>query len=117
VSVSLNRHKPHWGARKIRALLVRRLDQDLRIPVKSAIHAVLHRHRLVKGLRRPRRRASGTEFSAERRCFENAVTLLMFPGLCAALRLGNARINLRITCPPLSACYVLDESLESADSA
>src|SRR5580765_4962436 len=62
--VSLKREKPHWGARKIRELLVRRLDQDVRIPAKSTIHAVLHRHGLVKGIGRPRHRASGTELSA-----------------------------------------------------
>ena len=62
--VSLKREKPHWGARKIRELLVRRLDQDVRIPAKSTIHAVLHRHGLVKGIRRPRPRASGTGLSA-----------------------------------------------------
>src|SRR5690242_4694923 len=48
VIVRCKREKPHWGARKIRELLVRRLDQDLRIPAKSTIHAVLHRHGLVK---------------------------------------------------------------------
>ena len=48
--VRLKREKPHWGARKIRELLVRRLDQDLRIPAKSTIHAVLHRHGLVKAI-------------------------------------------------------------------
>jgi hypothetical protein len=53
-----------FGARKIRELLVRRLDQDVRIPAKSTVHAVLHRHRLVKGIGRPRHRATGTEFSA-----------------------------------------------------
>ena len=58
--VTCKREKPHWGARKIRELLVRRLDQDIRVPAKSTIHAVLHRHGLVKGLRRPRHRASGT---------------------------------------------------------
>ena len=57
--VRLKREKPHWGARKIRELLVRRLDQDVRIPAKSTIHAVLHRHGLVKPLRRPRHRARG----------------------------------------------------------
>jgi len=55
--VSLKRDKPHWGARKIRKLLVRRLDGDLRVPNKSAIHAVLHRHGLVKPIGRPRHRA------------------------------------------------------------
>ena len=61
--VSLKREKPHWGARKIRELLVRRLDGDVRIPAKSTIHAVLHRHGLVKGIRRPRQRATGTPLS------------------------------------------------------
>jgi transposase len=61
--VTLKREKPHWGARKIRELLVRRLDQDLRIPAKSTIHAVLHRHGLVKGLRRPRHRPAERRFS------------------------------------------------------
>ena len=61
--VRLKQEKPHWGARKIRELLVRRLDGDFRIPAKSTIHAVLHRHDLVKGLSRSRRRAQGTPLS------------------------------------------------------
>src|SRR5438132_8418136 len=62
--VTLKREKPHWGARKIRELLVRRLDGDFRIPAKSTIHAVLHRHGLVKAIGRPRQRARGTPLSA-----------------------------------------------------
>lgn len=58
--VSLKREKPHWGARKIRELLVRRLDGDVRISAKSTIHAVLHRSGLVKGVLRRRHRAVGT---------------------------------------------------------
>ena len=61
--VTLKREKPHWGARKIRELLVRRLAGDIRIPAKSTIHAVLHRHGLVNGIRRPRHRATGTPLS------------------------------------------------------
>src|SRR5216117_906063 len=61
--VRLKAEKPHWGARKIRELLVRRLAGDIRIPAKSTIHAVLHRHGLVKGLRRPRPCATGTPLS------------------------------------------------------
>ena len=61
--VTLKREKPHWGARKIRELLLRRLDGDVRVPAKSTIHAVLHRHGPVKAIGRPRRRASGTELS------------------------------------------------------
>jgi transposase len=41
--VPAKRDEPHWGARKIRELLVRRLDGDIRVPAKSTIHAVLHR--------------------------------------------------------------------------
>jgi transposase InsO family protein len=62
--VTCKREKPHWGARKIRELLVRRLDQDVRVPAKSTIRAVLHRHGLVKGAGRPRSRATGTPLSA-----------------------------------------------------
>jgi len=62
--VTFKREKPHWGARKIRELLVRGLDGDVRIPAKSTIHAVLYRHGLVKAIRRPHQRASGTPLSA-----------------------------------------------------
>jgi putative transposase len=61
--VSYKQEKPHWGARKIRELLVRRLDGDVRIPAKSTIHAVLHRNGLVKGLPCRRHRATGTGLS------------------------------------------------------
>ena len=37
--VQLKTGKPHWGARKIRELLVRRLDGDIKVPAKSTIHA------------------------------------------------------------------------------
>lgn len=58
------REKPNWGARKIRELLVRKLDGDFRIPAKSTIHAVLCRNGLVKTLRRPRKHTAGTPLSA-----------------------------------------------------
>ena len=62
--VRLKAEKPHWGARKIRELLVRRLDGDVRVPAKSTIHAVLDRHGLVKRGGGPRHRARGTPLSA-----------------------------------------------------
>jgi len=46
--VESKREKPHWGARKIRELLVRRLAGDVRVPARSTVHAVLDRHGLVK---------------------------------------------------------------------
>ena len=61
--VRLKREKPHWGARKLRELLVRRLPGDVRVPAKSTIHAVLDRHDLVATGRRRRQRANGTALS------------------------------------------------------
>ena len=61
--VRLKTEKPHWGARKIRELLVRRLDGDIRVPAKSTIHAVLDRNGLVKRGGRQRHRACGTPLS------------------------------------------------------
>lgn len=61
--VSLKQDKPHWGARKIRELLVRRLASDVRVPAKSTIHAVLDRHGLVKRMGKRRHRAQGTPLS------------------------------------------------------
>jgi transposase InsO family protein len=56
--------KSRIGARKIRELLVRKLDGDFRVPAKSTIHAVLCRNGVVKALGRPPRRAGGTPLSA-----------------------------------------------------
>jgi transposase InsO family protein len=62
--VRLKGEKPHWGARKIRERLVRRLNGDVRIPAKSTIHAVLDRHGLVKRAARRRPHAQGTPLSS-----------------------------------------------------
>ena len=45
--VALKREKPHWGARKLRELLARRLGDGIHVPARSTIHAVLDRHGLV----------------------------------------------------------------------
>lgn len=61
--VALKRDKPHWGARKLREPLARRLGDVAPLPARSTIHAVLDRHGLVEhALRRPR--AAGTPLSA-----------------------------------------------------
>lgn len=107
--VAVKREKPHWGARKIREVLVRRLDGDLRIPAKSTIHAVLHRHGLVKGVGRPRLRSSGTPLSAGDS--PNALWCADFKG---EFRLGN-----HLYCYPLtvtdhaSRFLLMCEALES----
>ncbi|ESX84563.1 transposase ISmav2, partial [Mesorhizobium sp. LSHC412B00] len=63
--VESKREKPHWGARKIRELLVRRLAGDVRIPARSTVHAVLDRHGLVSQARKRNRanKAVGTQLS------------------------------------------------------
>jgi transposase len=38
--VRCKQERPHWGARKIRELRLRKLDGDFRIPAKSTIHGV-----------------------------------------------------------------------------
>ncbi len=53
--VSTRKDKPHWGARKIREILVRKLAGDVRIPAQSTVHAVLDRHGLVSRARKRRR--------------------------------------------------------------
>jgi transposase len=45
--VATKKEKPHWGARKIRELLIRKLDGNFRIPSISTVHSVLDRHGLV----------------------------------------------------------------------
>ena len=65
--IASKREKPHWGARKIREVLVRRLAGDLRIPATSTIHAVLDRHGLVRRMGKRRHKASGTSLSGRMR--------------------------------------------------
>jgi transposase InsO family protein len=61
--VSAKCEKPHWGARKIRERLLRRLPHAVKTPAASTIHAVLDRHGLVKSMGRRRSRAEGTPLS------------------------------------------------------
>jgi transposase InsO family protein len=107
--VRCKREKPHWGARKIRELLIRRLDQDIRVPARSTVHAVLHRHGLVKGIGRPRYRASGTTLSAGET--PNALWCADFKG---EFRLGNGQYCYPLTVTDHASRYLLlCEALES----
>jgi transposase InsO family protein len=107
--VNLKREKPHWGARKIREILVRRLAGDVRVPAKSTIHAVLDRHGLVNRVGAPRRRASGTPLSPGQA--PNDLWCVDYKG---EFRLGN-----KLYCYPLtvtdhaSRYLLLCEALES----
>jgi transposase InsO family protein len=107
--VNLKRDKPHWGARKIRELLIRRLAGDVRVPAKSTIHAVLDRHGLVRRTGKRRARATGTLLSEG--ATPNDVWCADFKG---EFRLGN-----KVYCYPLtvsdhaSRYILLCEALES----
>jgi len=61
--VAAKKEKPHWGARKIRERLLRRLPHAVKVPACSTIHAVLDRHGLVTHAARSRPRAHGTPLS------------------------------------------------------
>lgn len=107
--VAAKRDKPHWGARKIRELLVRRLAGDVRIPAKSTIHAVLHRHGLVKPIGRPRQRATGTPLSAG--ADPNALWCADFKG---EFKLGDGRYCYPLTVTDHASRFLLlCEALES----
>jgi transposase InsO family protein len=110
--VRLKAEKPHWGARKIRELLVRRLDGDVRVPAKSTIHAVLDRHGLVKRGGGPRHRARGTPLSAG--AGPNDLWCADFKG---EFKLGNGRYCYPLTVTDhasrfLLLCEALDSTRE-----
>jgi transposase InsO family protein len=107
--VELKRDKPHWGARKIRELLVRKLAGDVRIPAKSTVHAVLDRQGLVKRARQRRHKAQGTSLSHARA--PNDLWCADFKG---EFRLGNGRYCYPLTVTDQAARLVLAcEALES----
>ncbi len=107
--VGLKRDKPHWGARKIRELLVRQLAGDVRVPAKSTIHAVLHRHGLVKPIGRPRHRATGTPLSTG--AAPNELWCADFKG---EFKLGNGQYCYPLTVTDHASRFLLlCEALES----
>jgi transposase InsO family protein len=91
--VRCKKDKPHWRARKIRELLVKRLAGDVRIPAKSTVHAVLDRHGLVAHARkRQRHRAEGTALSQ---------ALLSNDLWCAGFK-GEFKLGNGLYCYPLT---------------
>ena len=108
--VASKKDKPHWGARKIRELLVRKLPGDVRLPAKSTVHAVLDRHGLVKRARQRRRcKAQGTELSQAAQA--NDLWCTDFKG---EFRLGDRRYCYPLTVTDQASRYLLMcEALES----
>ena len=111
--VDLKRDKPHWGARKIRELLVRKLAGDVRLPARSTVHAVLDRHGLVNRARIRRNRANGTPLSAGAN--PNDLWCADFKG---EFKLGNGRYCYPLTVSDHAARYLLlREAFESTREA
>jgi transposase InsO family protein len=107
--VRIKREKPHWGARKVRELLLRRLDGDVRLPAKSTVHAVLDRHGLVKRARARRNKAAGTPLSEARQ--PNALWCADFKG---EFRLGNRDYCYPLTVTDQASRFILMcEALQS----
>lgn len=107
--VGLKHDKPHWGARKIRELLLRRLPSEIKVPSRSTIHAVLDRSGLVKRMGRRRNKAQGTGLSAGAN--PNDLWCADFKGEFA---LGNKRYCYPLTVTDHASRYLLMcEALES----
>jgi len=113
--VETKRGKPHWGARKIRELLVRRLAGDVRIPARSTVHAVLDRRGLVSQARKRNRanKAVGTPLSEAVR--PNDLWCTDFKG---EFKLGDGRYCYPLTVTDQASRYLLAcEALESTREA
>ena len=112
--VQSRRDKPHWGARKIREMLIRRLAGDVRIPAISTIHAVMDRHGLVRRrAKRRRNKAEGTPLSAG--LAPNELWCTDFKG---EFRMGNRRYCYPLTVTDHASRHLmLCEALESTREA
>ncbi|MGB3389200.1 MAG: IS481 family transposase [Pseudaminobacter sp.] len=109
--VAAKKDKPHWGARKIRELLVRRLAGDMRIPATSTVHAVLDRHGLVSRARKRKaaNKAVGTQLSQA--VAPNDLWCCDFKG---EFKLGNRQYCYPLTVTDQASRYLLAcEALES----
>ena len=108
IIVRAKQDKPHWGARKIRELLVRRLPGDVKVPATSTIHAVMDRNGLVKRIRR-RRHSTGTALSPGAN--PNDLWCVDFKG---EFKLGSGRYCYPLTVTDHAARFLLMcEGLES----
>jgi len=107
--VRTKREKPHWGARKIRELLVKRLAGDVRLPAQSTVHAVLDRHGLVKRAKTRRNKAMGTTLADV--SHPNALWCADFKG---EFRLGNRDYCYPLTVTDQASRFILMcEALQS----
>jgi transposase InsO family protein len=107
--VAAKREKPHWGARKIRERLLRRLPSEVKVPACSTIHTILDRHGLVVRASRFRTRAQGTRLSAGLN--PNDLWCTDYKG---EFQLGNKRYCYPLTVTDYASRYLLlCEAMES----
>jgi transposase InsO family protein len=107
--VAAKREKPHWGARKLRERLLRRLPSEVKVPACSTIHAILDRYGLVARASRPRTRAQGTPLSAGLN--PNDLWCTDYKG---EFQLGNKRYCYPLTVTDYASRYLLlCEAMES----
>lgn len=107
--VQLKKEKPHWGARKLRELLLRKFPAEVKVPAVSTIHAVLDRHDLVQPRKGRRFRAQGTPLSSGKA--PNDLWCVDFKG---EFKLGDGRYCYPLTVTDHASRYLLMcEALES----
>lgn len=100
--VALKQEKPHWGARKLRELMIRRTGGAERAPARSTIHAVLDRHGLVERAGPARRRAAGTPLGDG--AMPNDLWCVDFKG---EFQLGDRRLCYPLTVTDHASRYLL----------
>ena len=106
--LAIKREYETWGARKIRDKLIREYPM-IKPPAKSTIHAVLHRHDLVRPRKRRRYRAEGTPLSDAK--LANDLWCADYKG---EFMLGNRKYCYPLTITDYRSRYLLAcEGLES----
>lgn len=100
--MQLKKEKPHWGAKKLRELLIRRFSSEVRVPAVSTIHAVLNRHGLVQPMKHRRYRATGTPLSLGKN--PNDLWCVDFKG---EFKLGNGNYCYPLTVTDHASRYLL----------
>ena len=107
--VQMKKEKPHWGARKLRELLIRKFSSEVKDPAVSTIHAILDRPGLVEPMNGGKTRAKGTPLSTGNH--PNDLWCVSFKG---EFLLGDRRYCYPLTVTDHASRYLLMcEALES----
>lgn len=99
--LQIKKEKPHWGAPKIRELIIRKYP-DAKPPAKSTVHAVLDRNGLVNKNRKRHYKARGTALSHPDK--PNQLWCADYKG---ELMLGNRKYCYPLTITDFSSRYLI----------